>query len=188
MSEPARREPQADPVFELMRRIVCHNCVDTGISITLYGVERCADCYDKELSEPATQLRRCVFTRLEKKLPVDTAALALARALTHFTAAEPLLLRHITRYCKVDERMAKRTIALLRDEWVLPVGSHRQPPYGSYWITSPEEFLAWSRAYRAQAITSLVTVHKLQRQHFPRLYGQQDFAAMIADELRETLR
>lgn len=180
-----------DPIFRLMERIECRECLDTGISITLYGPSHCVDCTGKKRmwSNPAFQLQRCVFARVAKQQPIDTQALSLARALTHFTPAAALLLKQIVNYWCVDIRQAKALVATLRGEWLLPIGSLRQPPYGAYWITTAEDFLEWSRAYRSQAITSLVTVYKLQRQHFPHLYGQEDFGFVkqIADELQEAL-
>ncbi len=180
-----------DPLFRLRERIECHECMDTKIAITLYGPERCANCAGrrKAFRYPALQLQEFIFARKEQKRNLDNQPLALARALTHFTAANPLLLDHIIEYYKVDARKAKDLIATLRNEWVLPIGSHRQPPYGSYWIRTPEEFMEWSRSYRSQAITSLATVYRLQKKYFPRLYGQGefDFARAIADELKEAI-
>lgn len=184
---------QADPLFRLMESIECHECLDTNIAITLYGPANCANCAGKRRawSEPAEQLQRCVSIRLEKQppLPVEKEPLALARALTHFTVDAPLTLNQIVEYYRVDIRKAKALIALLRDDWILPIGSLREPPYGSYWIKTGEQFLKWARAYRSQAISQLVTIHRLQRQWYPHLYGQQDFdfLALINDEIREAL-
>lgn len=180
-----------DPLFRLMERIECQTCLDTNIAITLYGPELCSTCAGlrKQWSNAAVQLQHVIYTRTLKKQTVDTPLLALARALTHFTATEPLALKHITEYYRLTERAAKEQIATLRNDWVLPIGSHRQQPYGAYWINSPEEFLEWSRAYRSQAITSLATLYRLQRQHFPRLFGQgeMDFVSLIDEELRGAL-
>ncbi|MBD0370303.1 MAG: hypothetical protein ICV60_05670 [Pyrinomonadaceae bacterium] len=187
-----KKPMEDDPIYLLMKGIKCQNCMDTNVAIMLHGPDRCVDCsaQKRQWSSAAIQLQQCVQMRLEKKQLVDKQALSLARVLTHFNVAAPLQLKFIIHYWKTEARLAKGTIALLRDEWVLPIGSLRNPPYGAYWINSAEQFRDWSRPYRAQAITQLVTLYRLQRQWYPRLYGQADFDFLnhINDELKEAMK
>jgi hypothetical protein len=197
MTVEKKKPMEDDPIFKLMQSIQCQLCMDTNVEIMLHGPDRCSNCASekKTWSNAAQQLQVCVReltekqSRSEKPKPIDKQTLTLARVLTHFSVAAPLQLKFITHYWGVDSRLAKRMLATLREDWLLPIGSLRQPPYGTYWVDTPEDFRAWSRSYRGQGITQLATAYRLQRRWYPLLYGQTEleFLQLVTDELKEAL-
>ena len=92
-------------------------------------------------------------------------------------------------YVCATPRDVKAAVEELRADWLLPIGSSRGAPHGYYWIRSAAEYLAWSRSYRAQAIQSLVTMHRLGAHNFAELAGQDSFsfAREIEREIEEAL-
>ncbi len=169
----------------------CRACFDTGLVFARGEAVRCALCFieDKSLSTPAVRLAVALWSLRDKGHKTDAQTFEVARVLTHAAAAAPFTNEAIASHLKLSERKVKDIVRTLRREWLLPIGSSRQLPYGYYWILTPKQFLDWSRVYRAQAIDELVTLHRLQRANFAELSGQGsfDFAETVKRELEESL-
>ena len=163
----------------------CPDCWDSTIAITPNGLERC--CPGK-VSPAATKLAEHVWLREEKKMETDPRVLNTARAIVTATVEQPISGPTLQALLRETERGVKSYVETLRREWVLPIGSTRQ--LGYYWMLSAKDFLDWSRAYRAQAITSLVTLYKMQRTNFPELAGQESlqFIQQIESEMEDAIR
>lgn len=154
----------------------------------------CAECYDSGHLQPTdtrTRLCNCLWYLRGDQRPINQLIDALsrldkrdrefayqfdcARALVRATAQRPVRGFTLGLFLRVDERKVKSLIQTLRDEWALPIGSLRVPPYGYYWISTPEEFLAWFNPMKAQALSEMRTAHRLMRRHYPELAGQFTF-------------
>ncbi len=167
----------------------CYDCWSSTIVITPYGPGKCITCLEQgNISEPAQKLSEVVWRRLEKKQLVDPRALNAARALVTATVELPISGPTLQGLLRESERGVKSCIEILRGEWVLPIGSTRQRGY--YWMLAAKDFIDWARAYRSQAITSLVTLARMQRVNFPQLAGQESlqFIEQITDELKEAIK
>jgi hypothetical protein len=167
----------------------CYDCWDSLITITPDGPVRCDACFvSGNISAAAQKLYERVWLRLEKKQLVDPRALNAARAIVTATSEMPISGATLQGLLSETERGVKSSIEILRGEWVLPIGSTRKVGY--FWMHTAKDFLDWSRPYRGQAITSLVTVHKMQRANFPELAGQESlqFVEQIKDELTEAIK
>lgn len=154
----------------------------------------CAECYDSgyaECTNTRTRYCNCLWHLRGDQRPINHLINALptfekrdreftyqfdcARALVRATAQRPVRGFTLGLFLRVDERKVKSLIQTLRDEWALPIGSLRVPPYGYYWISTPEEFLAWFHPMKAQALSEMRTAHRLMRRHYPELAGQFTF-------------
>lgn len=153
----------------------------------------CSHCYGSHLLyHAAIGLHTCTacapITENEKERlkPLFEAALLFqnqdiekefdcARGLVLATMQRPVRNVTLAMFLGVGEREVKAIIKTLRDDWHLPIGSLREPPYGYYWINSPEEFLAWFEPMRSQAMSELRTAYRLMRRHYPHLAGQFTF-------------
>lgn len=167
----------------------CYDCWDSTIVVTPFGPGKCITCLEKgNVSMPAQKLSEVVWRRIEKKQLVDLRALNAARAIVTATVELPVSGPTLQGGLRESERGVKTCIEILRNEWVLPIGSTRQRGY--YWMLVAKDFIDWARGYRAQAITSLVTLSKMQRANFPELAGQESlqFIEQITDELREAVK
>jgi hypothetical protein len=171
---------------------VCPSCWSTGVAARIQSEQlffsRCGACNSAVFTSPALRLSERIFQRAEKCLPVDVRELVMSRALVHATPHVPAPRHLLMSLLGATEREVKDIARTLRREWVLPVGSNRRKPYGYYWISTAEEYLEWSRPYRAQALDELVTEHKL-RQLFPELAGQSsfDFVHDLQRQIEEAL-
>jgi hypothetical protein len=129
--------------------------------------------------------------RVEKKKSVDPQVLNTARIILHYTIENPISNFTLQGYLRSTAREIKDFVKALRGDWLLPVGSNKNPkqPVGYYWIYTAAEYLNWSRPYRSQAIDQLVTLYRNQRANFPELSGQEafDFADAIHNQLKEAL-
>jgi hypothetical protein len=106
---------------------------------------------------------------------LDLHAFDCARALVRATMQRPVRNTTLGMFLGVNERQVKEIIKTLRDDWRLPIGSLREPPYGYYWIASAEEFEAWFNPMRAQAFSELKTAYRMAKRHYPHLCGQFTF-------------
>jgi biotin operon repressor len=164
----------------------CSWCWDSTISITPTSLERC--CLER-CSTPATnKFFECVSIRTEKKMEIDPRILNTARAIVTARTDQPISGYTLQALLRETERGVKKFIETLRKEWVLPIGSTRE--LGYYWMLTAKDFLDWSRAYRAQAITSLATLYKMQRVNFPELAGQEslDFIQQVESEMGDAIK
>jgi hypothetical protein len=170
----------------------CDRCLDTGIALDKAGHPIRCDAHDDafEFSEAAVRLSARLWLRLDQRKPVDARTVRIARLLTHATFDCPLQGKVLRSYFDMNERDVKGIIEELRAEWVLPIGSRRMPPYGYYWITSPEEFKDWLRTMRGQAMSELSTSYRLYRACYPELAGQEalDFAEDFSRDLTEAIK
>jgi len=170
----------------------CHDCWDSTLLWTPQGIRRCESCVEAGivLSPAAKRLSDAVWLRMERKQNVLPQTLLTARLLIHSTSAQPVSRESLQGQLRSTEREVKAVAQELRREWFLPIGSSRRQPSGYYWMHTPEDFLNWSRAYRSQAIDELVTLHKLQRNNFPELAGQDafDFIRLIQSEMEDAIK
>lgn len=167
----------------------CFDCWDSTITVTPDGPGKCTPCIERGNVSPAAQkLSEVVWRRLGKKQLVDLRALNAARACVSTTVERPISGPTLQALLRESERGVKTCIEILRNEWVLPIGSTRQRGY--YWMFAAKDFIDWARAYRSQAITSLVTLAKMQRANFPELAGQESlqFIQQVTDELAEAVK
>lgn len=167
----------------------CYDCWDSTIIITPYGPGKCITCLEHDnVSAPVHRLSEVVWRRLEKKQLVDQRALNAARAIVTATVELPISGPTLMGLLRESERGVKTAVEILRNEWVLPIGSTRQRGY--YWMLAAKDFIDWARAYRSQAITSLTTLARMQRVNFPELAGQEslEFINQVTEELREAIK
>lgn len=180
------------PLMGIIKSSLCDVCLDSGLTITSSKPRRCPLCFheDKRFSAPAVRLALCIWEREDKQQSIDELLFATARFLTRATSEYPITLVTLAEYFRCSERKVKDMIRTLRREWLLPIGSSRQPPYGYFWIQSAADFLSWSRPYRSQAIDELVTLWHLEKRNFPELAGQTslDFQQTINSELEEAIK
>ena len=170
----------------------CDKCLDTGIALDKDGHPIRCDLHDAtfEFSEAAARLSTRLWLMADKRKTVEARTLRIARLLTHATFDCPLQGKVLRSYFDMSEREVKSVVEELRAEWVLPIGSRRMPPYGYYWITSPEEFKDWLRTMRGQAMSELSTSYGLYRACYPELAGQEalDFAEDFSRDLTEAIK
>lgn len=171
---------EGQTALQLRTGFVCPDCYDSSWAYTDKRVYRC--CVD--YSDYAfAQILRQFTNALAMKIVgprysvenLDLKAFDCARALVRATALRPVRNTTLGMFLGVNERQVKDTIKTLRDDWKLPIGSLREPPYGYYWISTPEEFLAWFEPMRSQAFSELRTAYRLMRAHYPQLAGQFTF-------------
>jgi hypothetical protein len=167
----------------------CENCRDSGLFKSLLGIEQCSEC--RAFESPISQRvfgAICVLTLKEK--PVDDLLFKLACALVPATAEHPLPGDALLSLLVLSARDLKGLAKRLRDEWRIAVIGSRQPPYGYFIASTAEEFLAWGRVTRSQAISELATYYGLFKANFPELAGQQslDFVNTVSAELQEAIR
>ena len=182
-------DPTQIPFF---KTVVCSDCWDSTLVNTPYGLGKCVTCLertDRVITPAAKRLAEVAWRRVEKKQSVDPQVLSAARMVIHYSASAPLSGYTIQGQLRATERDVKRFMRELRREWLLPIGSSRQPPFGYFWIISASEYLEWERVFRAQAIDELVTLFRLRRANFPELAGQGafDFVESIHDQMREAI-
>ena len=165
----------------------CPECWDSTIAITPQGLVRC--CLAKgNISPAAEKLADFVWLSVEKKVEIDPRVLNTARAIVTATVEQPISGFTLQALLRESPRNVKAAIETLRKEWLLPIGSTRQSGY--YWMRTAKDFLDWSRAYRAQAITSLATLYRMQRKNFPELSGQESiqFIQQIESEMEDAIK
>lgn len=164
---------------------VCRSCWDTGVVFgAALDFRGCPVC---KIPLPPPSAR--IYETLAGQTITEHSALPVLVGLVISTrcADRPIALAILQSFFLRDVRSIKKAIEVLRKEWQLPIGSTRDSGY--YWMRTPADFIAWSRSYRNQAITSLTTLSRMQRRNFPELAGQTtlDFVDQIATELREAL-
>lgn len=155
----------------------CPVCYDTHLArLTktpgLFRVLACNDCPGR-IPQRGLAINEAIDRLIDQ--PIEQRLFDCARALACATAQRPVRGFTLGLFLRVGEREVKALIQTLRDEWHLPIGSLRVPPYGYYWISSPEEFLAWFNPMKAQALSEMRTAHRLMRRHYPELAGQFTF-------------
>ncbi len=166
----------------------CDRCLDTGIWLTPKGlVETCpaiqlaADPHDepnKASSILANEAMRMTgYGLISLKDPME---FELAQILTHFTCDEPCIRWRLDEHFYPDsdndkwvERRLKKLIENLRDEWLLPIGSHRTKPFGYWMITSLEEYEIWFKHGLSASITQFSKFHKNAKHNYPVFAEQQ---------------
>ncbi len=167
----------------------CHDCYDTNIAITMFGIGACPKCEGARESRTraAWKLAAIVHLRLEKQQEIDSCALSVARVLAHFTSAQPVTSDALELVFNLSRRSLSAVIERLRHEWLLPVGSRLTQPNGYWIIIDPDDFLTWFSQYRSRPLTALQTAHRLMRNNFPALAGQAElaFAESIETALQE---
>lgn len=179
-----------NPITEIIRS-TCVECHDTGIMLTVKGPVRClAHPAEFPFSEAAVRLSVRLWWMQDQQKAVNPLALRIARFLTHATFERPIQGKALRDFFGLSRRTVSDLVEHLRTEWALPVGSFREPPYGYYWMRSPEEFKHWLRTMRAQAMTELTTAYSLYRAVYPELAGQEslDFADDFSRDLQEAIK
>lgn len=168
----------------------CSECLTTGIAIENKALRRCSRCEEAQFTEAAVRLSVRLWWMKDQGKPVDLKAVKLARLLTLATFTLPFSGKLLRRHFGLTPRSLKDLVEHLRADWVLPIGAHRQPPYGYYWIASPEEFKHWMRTMRSQAMRELSTAYRLYRNVYPELAGQEalDFASDFSNDLKEAIK
>jgi hypothetical protein len=167
----------------------CDTCRDSGLVKTLLGPNQCTAC-QAFLNPTSARVFGAICVLTIKDKPVDDSLFNFARALVPATSENPLLGEALKSLLVLPSREVKRTAKRLRDEWHLPVIASREKPKGYFFATNAEEFLAWMRTTRSQAISELATAYQLFRDNFPELAGQQplDFVDTVSTELQEAIR
>lgn len=183
--------PPPNPVVEIVNS-ACRKCLDTGVALDRAGHPIRCDAHANafEFSEAAVRLSVRLWLMVSQQKAVDARTVRIARLLAHATFDRPLQGKLLRSHFDMTERDLKGVIETLRAEWVLPIGSRRVPPYGYYWIDSPEEFKDWLRTMRSQAMRELSTAYRLYRDVYPELAGQEslDFAADFSRDLQEAIK
>lgn len=168
--------------LQLATGFECPTCYDSQLAADAYN---CPDCLfqPQEFEQAARQLARAVFNRESAGLSLEKD-FELARALVRATVARPVRNAILAVLLGVNEREVKRIIQTLRTDWLLPIGSLREPPYGYYWMATPEDCLAWFNVMKSQALSELGTAYRLIKRHYPQLAGQLaiNFAEEVSPE------
>jgi hypothetical protein len=173
-------------------RAACPSCLGTTVTFDERGPTICAPCAQAERPLPL-QVRRFadrVWLRLNKDLELDRAVINVGRVLTHGDTNNPVSGLMLREWLSLSERQVKSAVETLRAEWTLPAISRRKRPAGYWFAGSAEEYLAWWRTHRAQAITELTTGYRNLKANYSDLAGQGhlDFITSVSDELKEALR
>lgn len=178
-------------LHDVLRR-ACPDCWDTSIVPIPNGPVVCLPCMEagKEFSPAAVKLANRVWMRVEKKMQVDAKALFVARLLVHASPEFPVTGPMLQSFTDLGERSVKAIVETLREEWHLPLVASRTPPRGYYYAATAEQYLAWFRTFRAQAVTELATGYHNLRANYPDLAGQDSlsFVTDFTRELQEALR
>lgn len=166
---------EGERALQLITGFECLNCLDSGCAWGVLTWHHCPVCaFNPQLATQRRQLRE-FLTAADK---VDETEFRCAQALIAATIQRPVRAFTLAQFLDLGncwEREIKSLIHTLRNEWHLPIGSLRTPPYGYYWISTPEEFLAWFNPMKSQALNELKTAHGLMRRHYPELAGQFTF-------------
>lgn len=177
---------------ELRVRAACSACYDTTVTFDSRGPTICVPCASSvtKCSPSVTRFADRVWERLNKSLELDRLVINVARILTHGDSTNPVTGRMLRDWLGLDERQVKSAVETLRAVWMLPIISRRARPSGYWFAGSAEEYLAWWRTHRAQAITELTTGYRNFRANYPALAGQGelDFVTSITEEIQEALR
>jgi hypothetical protein len=155
-------------------RVECKQCWDTGLAPHSANRGRCAACSGPgPIEHPAAALlSRAIRRRFTSELPVDDRPFQLACLLTHFSTARPIARLPLQELMQISEREFKKQIEALRRDWLLPIGSRKGPPNGYWIITNEEDFIAWHKHFRQQALTEFSTANQLMEQNFPELVAR----------------
>lgn len=174
---------EGQQALQLVTGFECSQCYNSGWIYSDQVLKRC--CWGsrdlaiwKAMRQFAIALSMQVVGPRHLIENLDLKAFDCARALICATARRPVrgfTLAQFLGLGKGWEREIKAVIQTLRDEWHLPIGSLRVPPYGYYWISTPAEFLAWFEPMRSQAMSELKTAYRLMKRHYPALAGQFTF-------------
>jgi hypothetical protein len=168
----------------------CGGCMDSGIEIDMFKcIDQCRKC-QASLGKISYRLYGCLCDLMFRHQEIDDTMLTMARVLVSANAEAPILGECLADFLECSERQVKKTAKRLRDEWRLPAVGTRQPPYGYFFAATPEEFLAWMRTTKSQAISELATAYQLFKANFPALAGQQSiqFIDEVSTELKEAIR
>ncbi len=156
--------------LQLVTGYECPTCYDTRLTAEAAA---CLDCHFQlfEHEPAAQQLAEAVVAREQAGLSLERD-FHCARALVRATAQRPVRGTTLGVFLGVSEREVKRLIHTLRNSWHLPIGSLRAEPCGYYWMSTPEDCLAWFNVMKSQAMSELGTAYRLIKRHYPQLAGQ----------------
>lgn len=170
--------------------VECRYCPDTNMLFSGSGkgaITGCMMCRSSKETRnaAANKLARAAFFRMQHDLEINQTDFEIARLLTLYTSDQPIKREIIDRYASTDERATKKHIENLRDEWLLPIGSRKTPPYGHWIIVEKNDYLRWEAEARRSPLTQLSTLWRLRKANFPEFAGQTelDFAQEISTEL-----
>ncbi|HZT60980.1 MAG TPA: hypothetical protein VFA21_20415 [Pyrinomonadaceae bacterium] len=168
----------------------CTQCHGSTVIWTMVGPLPCNPCLARKVTPAARLVADCVWMRVEKNQFLDTATVAVAQTLVHATYLQPFSGPALTEYLGLGEREFKGVVETIRRDWHLPLISRRQQRGGYWFAESADQFLAWLRQMRAQAVQELATAHGMMRAHYPLLAGQTnlDFIQGFTQELQEAIR
>lgn len=167
----------------------CNTCRDSGLVKELLDPNQCTDC-QAFLNPISARVFGAICVLTIKDKPVDEALFALARALVPFTSQEPIQGEALASLLGCSERLIKKYVARLDDEWRVPAIASRKPPYGYFIAANAQELLEWGRVIRSQAVNELARYYHLFKSVHPELAGQEsfDFIDTVSTELQEAIR
>lgn len=192
----------AQPSFAGIDRVACDRCFDLGIYIgpSSNAFEPCPNIVlGREHAEPSPVAQIVQDAVMRQQIPADSHLFEIVRTLAMYSTEEPcpgdvLIDRHFNHLNGTREskrRPVSAAIERLRTDWLLPVGSRKDPPYG-YWIIVDEpDFEAWFQRKLAQPKKEIRMVYRLAKRYFPVYAGQlelslQDIEAdALADHILE---
>lgn len=159
-----------------LQRLLCYQCdacLDTNLVIRQGQITQC-DQHALRPNATADQLLLVVNDRLAAEKLVNYQVFETARALVHSSISRPVPLFCLQNHLQVTDRAVKGFIESLRREWLLPIGSSKEPG-GYYWIRSAAEMTAWLTAFLSQPKSEFRTAYKMVNANFPELAGQLKF-------------
>lgn len=159
----------------------CFECQDIGFIVkqdgSVIACWRAAQGAEHNAPNDAAQL---MALRVEimaankiKPLEIDYRVAAM---LTQHTTAYPAdrvrLVEAFFGYTHDKKRQLAKVIERLKEVWLLPIGSRKEPPSG-YWIcTTLDDFAECVARAKSAPITQLTTIHRMARANFPVLAEQ----------------
>lgn len=176
----------------------CSICLESNFMFVDQKVISCPYHAPFEETTAVKFFREAIDIRIAHKRVITRTDFDVARFLTLFDTENPCERRILEQqFCEMDvpsrnERKIKGIIENLRREWLLPIGSHKAPPYGYYFITNDEDFIRWQKENLASALTALQTNYRVFRHNFRRIAGQNDFnyretvSAMVREALEDS--
>ncbi len=157
----------------------CDICLDSTLLQRPGGLTDCRCWKNKTMFDqfPNTtqQVRRAVDRFNLRQVEWDWQSFEVMRFLIHGTSQMPITSAYIEELLSVDRRTVARLIALLKQDWRLPIVSRRKEPNG-YWLAQTlVEFEENERPFRNQALTTLKLSWKVRKANFPEFAGQEFF-------------
>ena len=155
--------------LQLVTHFECAPCHDTGLALCSDDSITICHCLAADMNQC---FRNLLFFSAPKELSRTDSfprEFNCARAIGLATTKQPVRGTSLRMLMGGGEREAKDTNQTPGDD------SLRVPPYGYYWISSPEEFLQWFNPMRSQALSELSTAYHLAKRYYPELCGQFKF-------------